>query len=372
MKSIAAAGINLKAAAAAAAGTTGGPAGSDSAAAKSDEKDTTPLHWKYHLMASALLFALTNNDTPAVRPSSGSSGSSDEKDAFVTTEDVATFFAKGLVSDLHPLREISMVALVKLLDAHTNALRPADSSVGTEMFHGWAPADEKTANSSSTNSKAVAERPLEFVGRTATRPLAPSAVKMLTTLLTTPGALRKILDTLQHNHPSLHPAVQVGSRTRGAGDVIAGLTVRRYVRSWPWSRFQLSSNAFSSLHSRLIRNLVQTVPELITTTPISTSLVPIPPPAHPTPATSASGAAATSAPAAPATSSAPKETPESKAVSDSPSLIDHFMRLCGDIHEQEPQCTAVEVFAGLARALKHDNVDPAIHAAMKAAFDSKE
>jgi hypothetical protein len=36
-----------------------------SASASATEKDTTPLHWKYHLMASACLFALTCNDTPA-------------------------------------------------------------------------------------------------------------------------------------------------------------------------------------------------------------------------------------------------------------------------------------------------------------------
>ncbi len=100
----------------------------------------------------------------------------------VTTEDICRYFARGLVSDLHPLREISMVALVKLLDAHTQALRPSALSAASgaagqereELFVGWAP--DPVSGVVEAKSRGVS---LDlFVGQSQTHPLSDSALKV--------------------------------------------------------------------------------------------------------------------------------------------------------------------------------------------------
>ncbi len=137
------------------------------------------------------------------------------------------------------------------------------------------------------------------------------------------------------------------------------------------SRFQLSSNAFYSLHARLIRNLIQTVPALLTTEPVlppTLSLTDFAAAAHPP--TPAPASSSTAAPAAPAPTAAVSKA-QVQAASDSTSIIDHLIRLCADVHEPEQQCTAAELMSGALRALKHAPVSADVWQKMNKVVESK-
>eukprot|EP00462_Mataza_sp_D1_P017942 CAMPEP_0175135236 /NCGR_PEP_ID=MMETSP0087-20121206/8608_1 /TAXON_ID=136419 /ORGANISM="Unknown Unknown, Strain D1" /LENGTH=1563 /DNA_ID=CAMNT_0016417859 /DNA_START=35 /DNA_END=4722 /DNA_ORIENTATION=- len=287
--------------------------------------NTAGTHWRYQLMSSALLGALG-------------------KEECMVPSQVLTL-AKGLLDDVEPIRRVCVMAVTRLLKLHTrrSAAAAADSeaaacargqeevsavlgklhtglaglstsaSLNADTWHsaqlcdsnmsGWTGSSltYKTYRSSPPQAKrAKISADADHQGW-----LDASTVSELSQFLC--DNLPAVLATLEHNHPTLSKMGDNAGSNKGAGVTIAAQCYHDPAITWPFCRLSLDSNGFDKTHVGLITAMVRAFPSLLL-------------------------------------------SPDDKATGP---LFKQFTELCQDPHEEEKQCTAAEVFAGIVKGSRH-------------------
>ena len=114
-------------------------------------------------------------------------------------------------------------------------------------------------------------RPLTQAAHTPVAALAAPTLQAIFEFYTANGGrnLQLLSEHFIHAHPTLAVTNEGGQQQRsqdGAGEQITALVVRNVVRNkiFPVTRFNAKSNAFSMIHVNLIRGLVESFPQLLT------------------------------------------------------------------------------------------------------------
>ncbi|MCJ1297060.1 hypothetical protein MMC34_008629, partial [Xylographa carneopallida] len=266
------------------------------------------VHWRYQLMSTAFLFVLLKPSALLTAPSSTSLSS--------LYDDVVAYFTSILYSDLAPMRDIGNEALTNVLGMHfiaskqhrsqlagqvqptdTAAISAASASASVTksgvaldvavvdsesdwlstvfydyLYSGW----QDEANPVVTYYSKLPNSTDYALHRTASpfhtsipatlhstpTPLSAAAVTQLSSTLA--AHLPAVIDSLVHHHPTLEAKIEGGSASAqsGAGDTIANLACSHFQSVlWPFTRIAVTSKAFDFTHVGLIRGLVETLPE---------------------------------------------------------------------------------------------------------------